>query len=405
MSEAARSGPVEAVAPAGENHLVNLVRFLAALAVVMSHARTVLFVDYDLAPHNLLTKILYGFTAVGKEAVTVFFVLSGFWVGGAALRKVQQGRFRWPDYLGDRIIRLWLVLIPGLLLTVLLDATGMHFFGHSPVYVGDARYGGVIGPNGFDHDISLIPMNALFLQGLFVKPYGSDGPLWSIGYEFWMYVFGAVLLAALHRRSRMDFAIIAGAVALAALHSMNAVLYLAVWMMGAGIAWMQAPITRHLARLSPRMLNAARIVTGLAVICAAMTVRGLNHLPLAVNLFVVAIPTCIMLATMIAGRDACSPASPLRIASWFAASSFSLYVIHCPILIFGAAAAGMGPDGRWMPDLLHWCMFAGVIAGFLAIAWLFASMTERHTYQVRKWVKTTIGRSAGTRTAATPLAE
>jgi peptidoglycan/LPS O-acetylase OafA/YrhL len=404
MSETVRSTPAEVAALAGENHLVNLVRFLAAVAVVVSHARTVLFVDYDLAPHNLPMKILYGLTALGKEAVTVFFVLSGFWVGGAAIRKVQQGRFRWPDYLGDRIIRLWLVLIPGLLLTVVLDGVGMHMFGHASVYAGDARYQGVVGPHGFNHDALLLPLNSLFLQGVFFAPYGSNGPLWSIGYEFWMYVFGAILLTALYRRSKIDFAVIAGVIVLVTLHSMNAIVYLTVWMMGAGIAWLKKPIRRHLSHLSAPMLNFVRIASGIAVVSAALVVRGF-YLPLIPNLFLVAIPTCVLLATLIAGDDACNPTNPLRIASWFAASSFSLYVIHGPLLIFGTAAAGVDIDLRWMPDLQHWVLLAGVMASFLAIAWLFASITERHTHKVREWVRSRIQSTAKNGDAHVPAIE
>ncbi|WP_429274414.1 acyltransferase family protein [Novosphingobium gossypii] len=383
-------GAVSHVRPPAENHLINLLRFGAALAVVLSHARTVLFVDYDAAPHDVLTTLAYGLTALGKEAVTVFFVLSGFWVGGAAMRKVESGRFAWHDYLSDRAIRLWLVLVPGLILTALIDVIGMQFFGEASVYAGDGRYQGVVGPDPFPREAWLFGANVLFLQGLFVEPFGSDGALWSVGYEFWMYVVGAAIIVCTYRRSAINFVI---ALLLLAGCTMGEPgrfpLYMMIWLLGAIVARASPYLKKASSRLSLTYVNVVRIGCAALLVAGALMVRGLK-LPFEAGLFTVAALTAVLLATLVVRDDAIRHDSPFRWASWMAAFSFSLYVIHQPLLLFLVAFAGIDIDNRWQPDAVHWIAFGGVIASLLVAAYAFAAVTEKHTATVRSSLKAAI---------------
>ena len=72
---------------------------------------------------------------IGHEAVMVFFVLSGFLVGGSVLKLVRGDSWSWTNYLIKRLTRLWVVLIPALLLSFTLDVGGSHFFsGTASIY-------------------------------------------------------------------------------------------------------------------------------------------------------------------------------------------------------------------------------------------------------------------------------
>ncbi len=58
----------------------------AAICVLVSHLRSFLFVDWPYVTNkNILLGAFYFLTGLGHEAVVVFFVLSGFFVGGRAL--------------------------------------------------------------------------------------------------------------------------------------------------------------------------------------------------------------------------------------------------------------------------------------------------------------------------------
>ncbi len=136
---------------------------------------------------------LYGVTAIGHQAVVVFFVLSGYWVGGSLLRKARQGRFSWPSYLADRTTRLWVVLVPALVLTLALDAIGRRYFGAMTACVGDPRYGGVALDQRPIDGLTFFG-NVFFMGGIRVPTFGSITALWSLGFEFWMYVIAAIIL-------------------------------------------------------------------------------------------------------------------------------------------------------------------------------------------------------------------
>jgi peptidoglycan/LPS O-acetylase OafA/YrhL len=111
-----------------DNQAINALRSLAAVAVVVGHIRTLYFQDYAVVPHSVAVQVGYAGTLFGHSAVMVFFVLSGFWVGGAVLAKTRDGRFRASRYGSDRLVRLWLVLLPALAVTAVLDLSGRWWF-------------------------------------------------------------------------------------------------------------------------------------------------------------------------------------------------------------------------------------------------------------------------------------
>jgi peptidoglycan/LPS O-acetylase OafA/YrhL len=106
-----------------------MIRGLAAVMVLFFHVRYRFFLDYaDLSEPTLLTRAWYVATAFGHDAVMVFFVVSGFLVGSGTLNACRTGRWNWPNYITARTVRLYVVLVPGLLLTLLWDQLGLQFF-------------------------------------------------------------------------------------------------------------------------------------------------------------------------------------------------------------------------------------------------------------------------------------
>ena len=110
---------------------LDLVRGLAAVAVCASHLRNGLIVDYGqysaLQEPNIAQKVFYFSTGLGHQAVIIFFVLSGFFVGSSIIKNVK--RFNFTKYMITRLSRLWIVLIPALILTAIVDSILMS---HSP---------------------------------------------------------------------------------------------------------------------------------------------------------------------------------------------------------------------------------------------------------------------------------
>lgn len=98
-------GPASAEGPTYP--LLDGLRGGAALLVLISHARHFEFEDYaSQAAAGPLATLFYGATALGHQAVIVFFVLSGFLISGSVRRSVEARRWLWRDYLSRRLSRL-----------------------------------------------------------------------------------------------------------------------------------------------------------------------------------------------------------------------------------------------------------------------------------------------------------
>lgn len=149
---------------------LDAVRFLAALIVFAAHA------SYPRFDGGWLSFI----TPYGHEAVIVFFVLSGYVIGYVAHERERDLR----TFFVSRLARLYSVVLWALILTLLLD-----------------RAGAAIDPALYRPDWlrpELIPerffANLLFVNELWFSSIRafSNGVFWSLGYEFWYYVIFAV---------------------------------------------------------------------------------------------------------------------------------------------------------------------------------------------------------------------
>lgn len=187
-------------------------RFIAALLVLMSHTRNDFFIKWGDLPsdyHNIATSIFYLLGRVGHEAVVVFFVLSGFLVGGKAIERIRQNNFRIKDYAISRFSRITPPLCTAIFLCWIVSLIlGTEF-----------SYLTAIG-------------NLLQLQGVFCEPLVS--PLWSLNYEVWFYImigsYGAIYMKSNYAKYWGLFVFALSIMPFMAGLSMH---YLAIWMIGA----------------------------------------------------------------------------------------------------------------------------------------------------------------------------
>lgn len=149
---------------------LDITRLAAALAVVLFHLSI---------PQN---GGWFRVGAIGTNAVMIFFVLSGLVITYVADQKEPS----LDIYAASRFARLWSVLLPALVVTYVADLLGN--LSDPSAYM---NWGGWIATDG--EAWRLIP-SALFVNELWFAsiPPLSNGPVWSLGFEFWYYViFGA----------------------------------------------------------------------------------------------------------------------------------------------------------------------------------------------------------------------
>ena len=80
------------------NTTLDVIRALAAIEVILSHLRGFIFTDFGQLMHaNILVKAFDFITGFGHQAVVIFFVLSGYLVGGSIIATQSDGF--WPRYL------------------------------------------------------------------------------------------------------------------------------------------------------------------------------------------------------------------------------------------------------------------------------------------------------------------
>jgi peptidoglycan/LPS O-acetylase OafA/YrhL len=357
----------------GPHRSLNALRAVAAILVVVYHLRTLLF-----APGG---GPLYVVTGLGPAAVLVFFVLSGYWVGGSVFSSFRKRRFSWSRYATARLSRLWIVLIPAVALTLLLDHAGLAFLGHTSIYLGDEAYHHTV-PAGDLRD-HLSPLAALgnifFTQTIAVPSFGTNASLWSLTYEA---VYYALLPLALSvwRGGALKWRILSAVLFLAvcAFAGPKVLMYFPVWLMGAAVALGRDRIAGWLASRSKATLALARAGAFVLLGGALWLVQSGYSTR---NVLVLAAATTLVLVLLV--QDVTWNSRVLGGLSNYAESSYSLYAVHLPVAAMIAALLAPQAAHRWAPTAPHWLALAGLLGGLIAFGWAFAWLTERHTEKLR----------------------
>jgi len=365
-----------------ENAAINLVRAAAALTVVGNHLRNIFFQDYRTTAHSPIKALVYVPLTLGHEAVIVFFVLSGYWVGGGALRSIALRRFSWRHYGVNRLTRLWLVLIPALVLTLVLDEAGAVLMPAASVYHDPSQY--VLLPGAPSHSAMTFLGNLGSLQALHVPVYGYDSPLWSLAYEFWYYVmFPAALLVFRGAGARVRVLSGLALVVAVAVGGAPAMELFTAWILGAAIAWQRPRIVTILRLARRRHLAVARGLACAATVASMLAARHAGVAPWG-EAIVIGLPTAALLGLLSVELDWRGWAGrALEQAARLAHSSYSLYAIHVPVLVFAAAVLVPDVNRRWNMDPPHAAAGFGLLVGVVLVAVAFAFATEMRTDDVR----------------------
>lgn len=331
----------------GFSTYLNVLRFGAALIVMLSHFAYPRFSDGVWLWVRDLN--------LGSDAVVLFFVLSGFVIALTAERKdATLGRFAFA-----RATRIYSVAIPTLVLGWALDQWGSSL---APAQYSAPYY-------------APLPLWETLLRGLSfsnewvgsVARLGTNGPYWSLSYEVGYYaLFGVAFYMTGLRR----IALLLGGVALLGL---NILLLIPAWLMG---VWLYHRLKSD---LLPQGVSAA-VMAVVPVVIYALALK--INLPdsIAATLqpripgqwlrfsdeyvwnALLGVLVCAHLTGM-AGLLRNRPLTQIaRPVAWLAGGSFSLYLMHYPLLHFLHAA---------LPDLGHGALFGLTLLACFAFAELF----------------------------------
>jgi peptidoglycan/LPS O-acetylase OafA/YrhL len=368
-----------------DNHIVNALRATAAILVVVSHVRNLFFQDYSQVHHDPVTAGLYAVASFGHGAVMVFFALSGYWVGGSVLRAFGRHAFSWRDYALRRGVRLWIVLLPALALTGLVDHVGLRALANTSVYQGNGGYFDL--PTNLPHHLSAVTLagNAVFLQAIRTTTFGTNGALWSLAYEFWFYLLFPLALLVATRRAWWLRVVSAGLlVAIGALVGRTVLEYFLAWLTGVVVVLNEDRLRGLIAKTPTTVVGFGRVVAAGLLFGGLLADKA--HEAYSTDLLV-AILAAVLLATLVTdvqwgglrGRV-------LRWISGYAHSSYSLYAIHLPLAALLSAVILPHISDRWSPSVPSLLGGVGIVALLMVAGWLFAQVTEGRTDPVRAWL-------------------
>lgn len=358
--------------------LLDAVRGIAALFVTVQHLRSIFFLPFQqLTRHRALLHLPYLLASVGYQAVILFFVLSGFLVGGTTLRSLERGDWSWRRYLTQRFVRLWIVLLPALLLGFAWDhATLLH--GLSPTASHQAQLlGGDLAPR---LNLRTFFGNLAFLQEIVVLHFGSNGPLWSLANEAWYYLLFPLSLTALYPGPRPLGSRLASALVfifIAVLVGRAILVLFPIWILGALLHYAPPP-----PRLSPRFRYVTLALCPPALLLAAnLSYRHPTSCEYVLGLF-----TAVLIWILLSDRRAADPATLVtRSSRTLASFSYTLYLVHLPAYTF-AGCLLLG-NTRWVPTVPHLALAALLWFAVLLYAWCVAFLTEFRTNSVRRSIE------------------
>jgi peptidoglycan/LPS O-acetylase OafA/YrhL len=354
--------------------LVSLLRGLASIEVAAAHLRALMYPGLrTLNDAPLWFEGFAFFTGFQHQAVLVFFVISGWLVGGSLLDKIGQ-RDVLTMYAIDRLTRLWTVLIPTFVLTLLF-----------------ALYTGAVRSNGIDYsaanEYSAITFlgNLVGLQRITLHDFGRNFALWSLTNETWYYVlFPLLALLFTARRVASRGGCLAAAVLLAALIPTSIMLYFSIWLLG---------VASSRIRIDCGKVGRCGLLLLLAGVAVYLRLTGDNE-KFTVDAFVPDLIFSVVFAIALSSMQfKVATTSRLfrpmsRFGKFFADFSFSLYVTHLPLIFLlqhWSASVGLPQLSPTVP--LHFALYLGMLAFVVFGSYLSYLLFESHTYRVRRRLK------------------
>lgn len=392
-------------------HSLDGVRGIAALVVVIHHA---LHLDPTFARVQAavsaagesptvwaLTHTPLHIVWAGEEAVLVFFVLSGYVLALPSTR----GPVSWRTYYPRRLVRLYLPVWAAIMLAVALKAP----------------FGSASAPErgAWLRERAAVPLSEAWHDSLVVDGAGLlNSPLWSLQWEV---IFSLALPAYLLLRRRRSRWVVVEAVALLGLVGVGTVTgwfalrYLPIF--GLGVLLAQHPHALDGAsswldaRRRPRLAWGLVVTAVVTLLTARWIVRGLPEpsrlLEAAASAATIVGAVAVLLVALRWAPGTAALEAPA--VQWLGARSFSLYLVHEPVIV--ATALALPRSWGTAPVAV-----LGVVAAF-AVTVAFYRLVERPSIDLARRAgrvgrglrapsrRSSSGRQPGATTPGPPRAE
>jgi peptidoglycan/LPS O-acetylase OafA/YrhL len=360
---------------------LDALRALSALVVAYGHSRALMILpSAKIADLSILNKALYFLAGFGPQAVMIFFVLSGFFITRSIFKSKSGYTFTLSEYFLARWVRLTVVVVPALLITLLFDSIGLRLFLENSIYGG-----GIVELESIDISGQLnlknFVGNLFFLQKMYCDTFGSNGPLWSISYEWWFYVlaplfFGSIgILKITDRKINRTLSILLLLLvsSFIAIGNPSILLYFFYWLFGSLAYYLPLKIKR---------IKGKFIHLSIAILLVLVTasLSRLRLIDLKVADFLISISVFYLVYVL----QYVNFNFQKRAIEFFAKISFTLYAVHFPFVALLSTILGWIELQPNLEGTLKNLFLFILSIGFSYLVWL---IFEKNTNRFKTFLK------------------
>jgi peptidoglycan/LPS O-acetylase OafA/YrhL len=371
--------------------LISLLRAMAAIVVGTAHLRAAMYPGLrEISDPPIWFKMLAFISGFAHQAVLVFFVISGWLVGGSLLNRMRE-QHAFTVYAIDRLTRLWTVLIPTFLVTLFI-AFNLD----------------IVTPGGLDfsasnpYSASVFAGNLVGLQGVVFPNFGGNFALWSLANETWYYILFPLLAFVCFGLGNIKrLTCIALLVILAFLLPASIVGYFLIWLLGVAFSRIRIECGNGIRWFLVVLILLVSVYFRFNGELDAFEVRTLGQDALCSVLFL----TLLSSLQFHASLRSRFVLLLRRLGKFFAEFSFTLYVLHVPMIaLLRHLSVGWTGAPIFSPfDAIHTAIFFGMLSILLISAYVWYLLFESRTHRVRNLVKGLALGRPGSRTGRTTV--
>lgn len=337
------------------------------------HLRAAVFHGYlEVSNPSSLDKIFYFTTGLGHQAVMIFFVLSGFLIGGSIIN--SKDGFSLKIYFINRIARLWTVLLPALIFTAIMDywfydeLIALSPFGNQSLSTADRYSASLYSFFG----------NLLFLQNILVPVFGTNGPLWSLSNELWYYVMFPLLFLGWFKLSRGGvYYLLVGLIILCWLPFELTKLF-PVWLIGVFVY----------CNYGKYRITFPGFLCSVILFLAVLTLSRFKLVGGVFSDYMVGVATgALILSSSVVEQYLLRGGLFRHFIVWLSSISYTLYLFHFPVIVAFVSIM----DGKtFPPGQMGYAVYAGISFFVIIFSWVVWLMFERNTNAVKSLLLTLV---------------
>lgn len=352
---------------------LDFLRAISAFVVAWGHSRFLMLVpSAEVNDITIIDKIIYFLAGFGPQAVIVFFVLSGFFITRSIENRLSKNTFSLKDYFIDRYFRLSVVAIPAIVLTFVLDQFAFNFFHKDLLYLQRCEDW----LDSSSYTLQTFFGNIFYLQTLFYNSFGSNGPLWSLAYEWWFYVLAPFILVPI-RKKQINYLVLFLIISIfITLTNYKIFIYFGYWLLGAVAYW----FSNKKLYLNVN-LNVAVVIGSLTVFVTASLTR-LQFVDKVFGDFLISASVALLVYFLVKRNYQMDN----KYLHFFANISYSLYATHLPVLIFSISFFSYF-ENKLQPSLYNSLLNFLFFGISIIIAYLFWFVFERNTNFIKNKIK------------------